>query len=195
MHGEARWMSLTAAEPSDGELLARVDARDSDALAALYDRHAGLSLALARRILGSRSEAEEITQEVFLQVWKGPVRYDPERGRFSSWLYTMVRNRSVDRLRSRRAPAAPLEATRGLAADVDDPEQDAAGAERRRSVLSALARLPSEQRTALELCYYEGLTHREIAERLGEPLGTIKSRIKMAVDKLKRGLGGLEAAP
>ena len=92
-------------------------------------------------------------------------------------------------------PAAPLEETRGLAADTGDPEQDASGAERRRSVLSALARLPSEQRTALELCYYEGLTHREIAERLGEPLGTIKSRIKMAVDKLKRGLGGLEATP
>ena len=135
-------------------------------------------------------------QDVFWQLWKSKIRYDPNQGRFSTWLFVITRNRSLDRLRSkrRRPLAEPLPMNAGEPVAAGDPEESASISERRRHVLSALGRLPSEQRQALELSFYQGFTHREIAERLGEPLGTIKSRIKMAMDKLRLNLRGVESA-
>ena len=163
---------------------------------ALYDRYSGFVYALALRVLGRAEEAEEVVQDVFWQLWKSQIRYDPHQGRFSTWLFVITRNRSLDRLRSkRRRPfAEPLPTDAGELVAPGDPERSASIAERRRHVLSALGQLPSEQRLALELSFYQGLTHREIAERLGEPLGTIKSRIKMAIDKLRLNLRRLESA-
>ena len=180
-------------DPLDGELLARLDSGDVDALEALYDRYAGYVLALAWRVLRERGEAEEVVQDVFWQLWQGRIRYEPARGRFATWLYAMTRNRSIDRLRRRSVGGRwvgegdfPV-----LQAD-SNPETDAARAQRRSAVREALRELPGEQRQALELCFYDGLSHREVSERLQSPLGTVKSRIRAALARLKNSLESLE---
>ena len=181
---------------SDAELLARLHSGEVSSFEVLYDRYSGFVHALALRVLGRTEEAEEVVQEVFWQLWKSKIRYDPSQGRFSTWLFVITRNRSLDRLRrKRRRPfAEPLPIDAGGPVAPGNPEESASSAERREHVLSALRHLPSEQRQALELSFFQGLTHREIAESLGEPLGTIKSRIRMAMDKLRLDLGGVESA-
>ncbi len=180
--------------PGDGDLLARLEARDESALAALYDRHGAYANAIALRILGLPEEAEEVIQDVFWRLWKGNIRYDASRGRFSTWLYAMTRNRSIDRLRARRRQPAtdPMPETPVFPAP-EDPEEDAGAAQKRRQVLAALSALPDEQRRAIELCFYQGLTHREAAQRLKEPLGTVKGRVKLAMNKLRVSLRGIES--
>lgn len=180
---------------SDAELLSRLHSGEVSSFEALYDRHSGFVHALAIRVLGRTGEAEEVVQDVFWQLWKSKIQYDPKQGRFSTWLFVITRNRSLDRLRSkRRRPLAdPLPDAGGPVAP-GNPEESASSAERRRHVLSALRDLPSEQRQALELSFFQGLSHSEIAERLGEPLGTIKSRIRMAMDKLRLNLQGVGSA-
>ena len=175
---------------SDGELLSRLHSGEVSCLETLYDRYGGYVHALALRVLGSIEEAEEVVQDVFWQLWKSKIHYDPAQGRFSTWLFVITRNRSLDRLRSkRRRPTTESFSVDSIGTPgADDPEETAFIAERRRYVLTALEQLPPPQRQALELSFYQGMTHREIAERLGEPLGTIKSRIKMAMDKLKLSL-------
>jgi len=174
---------------SDGELLSRLHQQDVTSLEAIYDRYSGYVHALALRMLGRREEAEEVTQDVFWQLWKGRIRYDPERGRFSAWLLTIARSRALDRLRSsrRRPPGEPLapESPDRVSAS---PEQNAYLAERRRRVQTALGGLPEAQKQVIELSFFQGMTHSEIADRLGAPLGTVKSRIKMGMDKLKSNL-------
>jgi len=135
-----------------------------------------------------------VTQDVFWRLWKGNIRYDSSRGRFSTWLYAMTRNRSLDRLRERkRRPATdPMPEAPAFRAP-EDPEDEAGATQKRRRVLAALSALPDEQRRAIELCFYEGLTHREAAERLKEPLGTVKGRVKLAMDKLRVSLRGIES--
>lgn len=182
-------MMTTTTTSSDGDLLARLAAGDPDSLEALYDRYSPYVHGLALRMLGAREEADEVTQDVFWLLWKHKMQYDPERGRFSTWLFAVTRNRCVDRLRSERR--RPL--TRPLEIDSDSaleksPEEDAFLGERRRIVLEALAGLPMEQQRAVELCFFQGMTHREVASHLGEPLGTIKSRIRMGMAKLKQSL-------
>ena len=174
---------------SDGDLLDRVRSGDAESLEALYDRYSRYVHGLALRMLGTREEADEVTQDVFWLLWKGRIRYDPDRGRFSTWLFAITRNRCIDRLRAERR--RPL--TRPLEIDSDSaleksPEEDAYVDERRRIVLEALKRLPPEQQRAVELCFFQGMTHREVASHLGEPLGTIKSRIRMGMAKLKQSL-------
>ena len=177
----------------DGDLLARLEARDESALAALYDRHSAYAHAIALRLLGAPEEAEEVTQDVFWRLWKGNIRYDAARGRFSTWLYAMTRNRSLDRLRARkRQPETDPMPEAPVFRAPEDPEEDAGAAQKRRQVLAALSALPDEQRRTIELCFYEGLTHREAAERLKEPLGTVKGRVKLAMDKLRASLRGIE---
>ena len=176
----------------DGDLLLRLHAREVEALEVLYDRYCGFVHAIALRLIGSREEADEVVQDVFWQLWKNGIRYDPDRGRFSTWLFAIARNRCIDRLRSRRRDFF----VESLPVDLPetrhhDPEEDAALAERRRLVLDALRQLPIPQRQALELGFYQGMTHTEIAARLGEPLGTVKSRIKMGMGKLKQSLHGM----
>jgi RNA polymerase sigma-70 factor (ECF subfamily) len=138
------------------------------------------------RIVRNRSEVEEVVQDVFWHLWKSQLAYDPSRGRFTTWLFAVVRNRAIDRVRSlgRRPTAAPESAAAGLTAP-GDPEGDSAAREQQRAIRLALGRLSDEQRETLELAFYEGYSHREIADRRGEPLGTVKSRIKRAMDLLR----------
>jgi RNA polymerase sigma-70 factor (ECF subfamily) len=175
--------------PSDAELLARMGARETAALAALYDRHASHVLGVAQRVLRDRAEAEEVVQDLFLQLWNAPVRYDARRGKFTSWLFVMARNRALDRLRQRVTRARTH-------ADADEPQGPASAesrlldGERRRTVQGALAQLPESQRTALELSFYRGLSQSEIARETGEPLGTVKSRTSRAMAALRQALEG-----
>ena len=160
-------------------------------LADLYDRHARLIFSLALRILRVRADAEDIVQEVFAQVWGQAKRYDPSRGAVAAWILTLARSRAIDRLRARRArPEAAAEP--GAAERVPDAaanqDLELLSAEQVLRLQRALEGLPEAQREALELAYYEGLTHAEVAVRLAEPLGTIKTRIRQAVIKLRASL-------
>jgi len=185
--------SQNEASPSDAELLARMGRRETAALAALYDRHAGHVLGVAHRVLRDRAEAEEVVQDLFLQLWHAPARFDAHRGKLTSWLFVMARNRALDRLRQRASRA------RTHAQDSQEPTPAPASAEtrlldgeRRRTVQGALASLPEGQRQAIELSFYRGLSQSEIAAETGEPLGTVKSRMSRAMAALRQ---ALEDAP
>jgi RNA polymerase sigma-70 factor (ECF subfamily) len=185
------------AAPSNEERLAdqaalrRMAQGDHSALAELYDRNARLVFSLALRILQNRADAEDVVQEVFAQVWTQAGRYDTTRGAVAAWMLTMARSRAIDRLRSRNSrPETPSE-TR-IVEELPDtaPRQDLdlLSAEQVGILQRALNELPIAQRMALELAYYEGLTHAEIADRLSEPLGTVKTRIRQAVIRLRESL-------
>ena len=176
---------------ADRALVARVERRDAQALALLYDRHAGRLMGLAQRILGDTGEAEEVLQEVYLHVWKAAATFDPSRGPVLAWLLVATRSRSIDRLRSRRtagsAGARSLEEAPEPASR-EDVEADAAGREWETQCRAVIAELPEDQRRALELAYFDGLTHQEIAARTATPLGTVKTRIRLGLMKLRERL-------
>jgi len=173
---------------TDRALIVRVEARDADALAALYDRYGARLLGLAARILGDTGEAEEVLQEVFLFVWRAAATFDPARGSVLAWLLVATRSRAIDRLRTRR-PAARAGLTRvDRIPDKPDPrdvEADSATREWETLCRAAIAELPPEQRLALELAYFEGLTHQEISQKTSTPLGTVKTRVRLGLIKLK----------
>jgi RNA polymerase sigma-70 factor (ECF subfamily) len=177
---------------ADQASLARIARGDQLAFAELYDRHARLVFSLALRILQDRADAEDVVQEVFAQVWTQAGRYDASRGAVAAWMLVLTRSRAIDRLRARRArPEAAAES--GTAENVVDlsatQDLELLSAEQVDRLQRALKELPEAQRTALELAYYEGLTHAEVAARLAEPLGTVKTRIRQAVIKLRESLG------
>ena len=176
---------------ADQAALARMARGDHSALAELYDRHARLVFSLALRILQNRADAEDIVQDVFTQVWAQAGRYDTTRGAVAAWMLTMARTRAIDRLRSRSSRPETASDAR-VVEEVPDAttRQDLQllSAEQVESLQGALNELPVAQRVALELAYYEGLTHAEIADRLSEPLGTVKTRIRQAVIKLRESL-------
>jgi RNA polymerase sigma-70 factor (ECF subfamily) len=176
----------------DAQLLSRLGTGDRQALEPLYDRYGAIVYGFAIRLLGRIEEAEEITQDVFWRLWKSPQAYDPSRGSLRTWLVVVTRSRCLDRLRAapREVPAEPHVAEQFSSGHT--PEVDAALAQRRRRVKDALRDLPAEQREAVSLCFFHGLSHRDVSERLGAPLGTVKSRIKMGMAKLKHRLAGLE---
>jgi RNA polymerase sigma-70 factor (ECF subfamily) len=178
------------AQTSDIELLHAVARSDEAALAALYDRYRLILFGLLVRILNSREEAEDVLQEVFLQVWRRAGDFDEERGRPFTWLVTLARSRAIDRLRvlasrQRLADSAALEVT----GEASDAVADTLHAEQREIVARALATLPEEQRRTLKLAYFEGLTQSEIATQLGTPLGTVKTRMRTGMMKLRELLG------
>jgi RNA polymerase sigma-70 factor (ECF subfamily) len=179
----------SAAAAEDLEAIRRVARGDADALAFLYDRHSRIIYSLAFRIVGDPPEAEEIVQDVFAQAWRQAERYDTSRGVVVAWLLMIARSRAIDRVRSRRGlpPLAP-DGEKGLAAMADPaegPELQTLSAEQVRRLKDALDTLPLPQRMTIQLAFYEGLTHVEIAERLGEPLGTVKTRIRLGLLKLR----------
>jgi len=170
---------------ADESLLARVAKRDPQALRTLYDRSSGVALAVALRIVRSRPEAEEVVQETFLEVWKRADSFDGERGSAAGWIVAIARSRALDRLRSRSSAERAATAARAEeSATVPLPIESAEQRQVRDRVQVALATLPPEQRAAIELSYYEGLTQREIADRTGDPLGTVKTRVRLALAKL-----------
>jgi RNA polymerase sigma-70 factor, ECF subfamily len=180
-------MNLSSRE-TDRALVALIEARDAEALAFLYDRYSARLLGLAQRILGDTGEAEEILQEVFLFVWRAASSFDATRGSVLAWLLIATRSRAIDRLRARRPGArAGLTAVDEIpeAVDPQDVESDSASREWESLCRAAIGELPPEQRTVLELAYFEGLTHQEIAAKTSTPLGTVKTRVRLGLMKLK----------
>jgi len=180
-----------AASGLDPDLLARVARGDRGAFGQLYELSSTLLFSLAFRILGDRDSAADLLQDVYLEVWRKRVSYDAARGSPMAWLVTMTRSRAIDRLRSRTAKGHgvtdPIDNSPAvqLADGNPGPLEASAGSETRSLVGKALAELPEAQRKAIELAFYHGLSHSEIAARLNEPLGTVKTRIKLGMDKLR----------
>ncbi len=177
----------------DEAALERIARGDHDALAELYDRHARPVYSLALRILQNPSDAEDIVQEVFSQAWREAARYDRLRGAVAAWLLTLARSRAIDRLRARRARPENAADHRAVVNVADlglPPDLQVLSSEQIACVRAALGELPVLQRVAIELAYYEGLTHVEIAARLEQPLGTVKTRIRLALIKLRDALAG-----
>jgi RNA polymerase sigma-70 factor (ECF subfamily) len=169
----------------DAELVRRVAGGDTQALRDLYDRYGRLVHGMALRVLGDRQLAEDCTQDVFVALWRRADRYDPERARVGTWLLSIARNTAVDSVRwhaSRRAEALPESWPEE---ESPDSAELAAAGEHAQRVAEALAELPTAQREVVSLAFFDGLSHAEIAERLGLPLGTVKGRIRMALDRLR----------
>lgn len=179
--------ATTDQRASDWDLIERIVARDETALAALYDRYSGLVCAVLNRILRDTSASEEILQDIFFQVWRTAAQFDPARGSLPGWLAVAARNRAISRLR-RRNPGETEELLENSVALPLNLETEAAQKQMMGIVKDAFAFLPKEQREALELAYFEGLTHSEIAARTGDPLGTVKTRLRSAVETLKKKL-------
>jgi RNA polymerase sigma-70 factor, ECF subfamily len=173
----------------DRDRMRRIEARDADALGELYDLHGGRLLGLTQRILGAGGEAEEVVQEVFLYVWRAAASFDPNRGSVLTWLLIAARSRAIDRLRARRpasrGPTRSLEEIGEGPASPHDVEADSVGRQWESLCRSAIGQLPEEQRRALELAYFEGLTQEEIAQKTGTPLGTVKTRVRLGLMKLR----------
>jgi RNA polymerase sigma-70 factor (ECF subfamily) len=158
-------------------------------LEALYEEYHRQALGLALRVLGNMGEAEEVVQEAFLAAWRAGNTYDPTRGSTRTWILTLVRNRAIDVVRARqRRPVQPLDETFDPPDAADVPLQAALNVDAAR-VAEALYLLPSEQRAAIELAYSSGLSHTEIAARLSVPVGTVKGRIRLGLDRLRQALG------
>jgi RNA polymerase sigma-70 factor, ECF subfamily len=181
------------AELDDVELMREAARGQLEAISRIYDRFAGLLMTMAEKILTDRAMAEDLVHDVFLEVWRHAASYDPARGSVRTWILVRLRSRALDRLRSaktrREVGSDDQESHGGIAADeLEDPmlEPD------RKAVRVALEQLPGEQREVLELAYFHGLTSSEIAERMGSPLGTVKSRTAAALAKLR---GLMERAP
>lgn len=178
-------MSSTGREPitADAELVARIRAGDEAAMAALYDRYAGIVYSVALRVLADPQAAEDVLQDTLLQLWRNPDAFDFARGTLAPWLAVVARHRAIDHLRRRR-PQVDLEDII-IASDVD-LELEAERADAIEKIRRVLPGLPQNQRAALELAFFDGLTHSEIATRTGEPLGTIKTRIRAALALIRK---------
>jgi RNA polymerase sigma-70 factor (ECF subfamily) len=182
----------------DAAIVARVASGDAAALGSLYDAHARSVYSLALRILGNESDAEDLVQEVFAEAWRRSRSYDASRGPVIAWLVTMTRSRAIDRVRARRArpdlrDADDARDVRDFPSTQAGPADQVLADEDARRVRTALAALPLLQRLAIELAYYEGLTQSEIADRLEEPLGTVKTRIRLGLIKLREALAEADA--
>ena len=172
---------------TDAALIERIVARDEMALAHLYDRYARMLTSMLHRILRDTQAAEEILQDVFYQLWCTAGRFDASRGSLPGWLLVIGRNRAISRLR-RHNPAAGEELLENTAVLPITLESEIAQEQLLNRVKAVLEGLPGEQRTVIELAYFEGMTHSEIARRTGDPLGTVKTRLRSAMETLKRNL-------
>jgi RNA polymerase sigma-70 factor (ECF subfamily) len=178
---------------ADADLVARLASGSQDALAELYDRYGGLAYAVALRVLGDPGRAEDAVQEAFLKIWNHAASFDVSRGSLRTWLLASVRNRSIDYLRGRGAherqelELQPAITEAGLR---DDPWREVSLSLERSAVREAMGSLPVEQRQAVELAYFAGYSQREIADMTRVPLGTVKGRMRLALEKLNSYLQG-----
>ncbi|HEY1786851.1 MAG TPA: sigma-70 family RNA polymerase sigma factor [Verrucomicrobiae bacterium] len=187
--------NVSEQDAQDIELLRQIAAGDRAAFAQFYDSHSVLMYSVACKILGDTNEAQDVVQEAFMQIWEKASKFDPKLGKPSSWAAILVRNKAIDRIRAsqrrtRLAEEAGAEETSQPKGD--DPANEAVyGREKARLIQSAIVELPEEQRRAIELAYFSGLTQDEISKKLSEPLGTIKARIRRGLLKLRDQLEGL----
>jgi RNA polymerase sigma-70 factor (ECF subfamily) len=172
----------------EARLLSRIASGDQKALRALYERCSGQALAVALRLLREPRDAEEIVQEAFIEVWRRVDSYDPARGSASAWLVSIARNRAIDRLRAGQSVARMKVAMtpETEASHQPAPLEEAEARQDRQRIRVALDALPTEQRQALELAYFEGCTQQEIATRTGEALGTVKTRVRLGLQKMDK---------
>ena len=172
-------------------LIQKVANQDRDAFGQLYDRFSSLVFALAMRMLRVRSDAEDLLQEVFVQIWRQAQSYSVQRGSPEAWIVNIARSRAIDKIRSirRMEKSFVLTDDPARAESSENVESSAAESEARMAMNSALANLPETQRKVLELAYFDGLTQTEIANRLAEPLGTIKTRMRSGIQRLRDMLG------
>jgi RNA polymerase sigma-70 factor, ECF subfamily len=173
---------------SDEQLMIALTRGETWAMTALYDRYTRLVYSLALRILNDRAAAEEVVQEVFVKVWRRAREFDAQRGKFSAWLSGIAHHHAIDELRRRRARPVASEdedSLANIAAATPTPDDAAQTSLERRRILDALQEIPTEQRRCIEMAYFEGYTQEEISERLDEPLGTVKTRMRLGMQKLK----------
>lgn len=183
--------SGTAAE-SDDALLAAIQERDQRAIAALYDRYGGLAFGLAYRILGERNVAEDVVQDAFMGVWRRAVSFEAGRGSVRTWLLSIVHHRAIDRLRGVSGRArldAPIDDFERVLA-VDDPWGEVEVRVQREVLQTGLATLPEEQRKTIEMAYFNGYTQQEIAAAMNVPVGTVKGRLRIGLQKMRALLAG-----
>jgi RNA polymerase sigma-70 factor (ECF subfamily) len=179
-------ISLQTAQDNDVDLLKAIAARDEAALGRIYDRYRVILFGVLLRILNDRAEAEDVLQEVFLQVWRRASDFDENRGRPFTWLVTLARSRGIDRLRALASrERVALAGVKEADEEFSDAASDAVRSEQRGVVNKALAQLPEEQKRPLMLAYFDGLTQSEIAAQLGAPLGTVKTRMRSGMIKLR----------
>jgi RNA polymerase sigma-70 factor (ECF subfamily) len=177
---------------ADEELMTLVDRKDANAFEVFYERHGGAAYSLAHRIVGDRATAEDVTQEAFLSMWRSRARFDPARGSVRSWSLGIVRNRAIDALRrsAGNAPKLDLDDDAVLESQrsADRTDAEAIRRDTARHVRGALGALPREQSHVIELAYFGGFSHSEIAEMLGMPLGTVKGRMRLGLEKVRASL-------
>jgi RNA polymerase sigma-70 factor, ECF subfamily len=174
---------------ADEELMPLVGRKDPEAFEVLFDRHGGAAYSLAYRIVGDRAAAEEVTQEAFISVWRSGARFDATRGSVRSWLLSVVRNRAIDFLRSKAGKAPKLDFDDDSALEqrpaAERTEEEALRRETAVEVRGALGKLPGEQSKVIELAYFGGFSHSEIAEMLQLPMGTVKGRMRLGLEKIR----------
>jgi len=176
----------------DSALIAKMMAGDESALSALYDRYSPVLFGMLMRVLNDRQAAEEVLQDLFLQLWRNAGQFDASRGSLPAWLIVIGRNRAISRLRGRRDREVLEEEEGDFAGTFASPqniEDEAARNQMARTVSAAIEKLPAEQRQAVELAYFEGMTQSEIAAKTGAPLGTVKTRVRTAMQTLRQILG------
>lgn len=188
---------MTAPADEWSSLIERTASGDEAALARLYDTTVNWVHGLALRILGDRQAAEEVTSDVYLQVWRQATRYDPARGAPLAWLMTMTRSRAIDRARQTHPERAPVSLAHAqtVPSDRTGPEEGVALIERQRLVQTMLSTLPAEQRQTIELAYFRGLSQSDIATIMDAPLGTVKTRIRLGMERLRFALGTPGGSP
>ena len=170
---------------SDAEIIARIYSGDEGAMEMLYDRYSPVVYAVALRVLSDRNTAEDILQDVFMQLWRNPQSFNASRGSLATWLAVIARNRAIDQLR-RKHPEVELSET--LISVDPDLENTAERKQAIEKVRAVLATMPAEQRSALEMAFFEGLTHVEIAGKTGQPLGSVKTRIRSGLLAVRKAL-------
>jgi RNA polymerase sigma-70 factor, ECF subfamily len=176
-------LSGPQAPNQDEALIERIRFGDETAMADMYDRYSGIVYGVALRVLGDTGAAEDVLQEVFLQLWRNPQAFDANRGKLSSWLAVIARNRAIDHLRKRPLESDIEDLPLSTGVSLENEAAQRLAVEKIRGVLS---RLPQEQRRALEMAFFEGMTHTEIASKTGDPLGTIKTRIRAGLLALRK---------